>query len=232
MPDITAMLMQQLTDPKVLDATSKQLGLDSSKLAPAISALLPMLIAGLTRNTQQPDGADSLFNALRRDHDGSVLDDVVGMITKQITGSSSRGGILQMIINFVMSMFTSPRQASSKNLSPRTLNGDGILEHILGDKRSLIEKAISKVSDLDLKQVSKLASKLAPILMGSLGKLQNSQNLDAQGLSNLLQKEVAGLEQQASPQNAKGLVGMLDLDGDGDIADDLATFSKSLLGNS
>ncbi len=232
MPDITAMLMQQLTDPKVLDATSEQLGLDSSKLTPAISALLPMLIAGLTRNTQQPDGADSLFNALQRDHDGSVLDDIVGMITKQITGGSSRGGLLQMIINFVMSIFMGQKQVSSKNLSPRTLNGDGILEHILGDKRSLIEKAISKISDLDLDQVSKLASKLAPILMGSLGKLQSNQSLDAQGLSHLLQKEVEGLEQQASPQNAKGLVGMLDLDGDGDIADDLATLSKSLLGNS
>ncbi len=233
MPDITSLLMEQLTDPEVLDAASKQFGFDSSKLTSATSSLLPMLIAGLTRNTQQPNGADSLFNAIKRDHDGSILDDLTGMISKQITGNGSQGGILQMIIKFFMSIFGgSQRQAGgSREFSRRTLNGEGILEHILGDKRQLIEKAISKISDLNLDQVSELAKKLAPLLMGSLGKLQGEQGLDAQGLSRLLQKEVAELEQKASPKNASGLIGMLDLDGDGDITDDLMNLSKSLLNN-
>ncbi len=230
MADITSTLMKQLTTPEVLEAAKEQLGFDTDKLTSATSALLPMLIAGLTRNTQQSDGANSLFDALRRDHDGSLLNDIVGMISKQVTGSRSKGGILQMLINLLMSIFSGgQKRTSSQGTNPSTFNGDGILKHILGDKRKLIEEAISKVSDLNLDQVSQLASKLAPFLMGSLGKLQREQNLDAQSLSALLQEEVRQLEQQASPQNANGLLGMLDLDGDGDITDDLMSLSKSLL---
>ena len=229
MTDITSTLMNKLTTPKVLEAVSENLGFDSDKLTSATSALLPMLIAGLTKNTQQSGGANSLFDALQRDHDGSLVNDIVGMVSKQMTGDGSKGGILQMIINLLMSIFGGQKQTGNQGITPSTLDGDGILKHILGDKRQLIEQAISKVSDLNLDQVKQLASKLAPLLMGSLGKLQREQNLNAQDLSNLLQAEVKQLEQKTSPQNTKGLIGMLDLDGDGDITNDLINISKSLL---
>lgn len=231
MPDITSLIMQQLTNPKVLDTASKQLGLESNKLTSVVSGMLPMILAGLTRNANKTGGADALFDVLKRDHDGSVLDNILSLLTNQLTSGSSKsgGGFLQML----MSLFFGGKQTSiPKSITPKTLDGDKILEHVLGDKRKMLEKGISQVNDLDLDQVSDLASKFAPLVMGSLGKLQHQQNLDASGLANLLQQEIQGLEQKVTPKSASGLLEMLDLDGDGDMTDDLMNFSKVLLGKS
>ena len=39
-----------------------------------------MLVGALARNAQDPSKAGALSNALSRDHDGSVLDDVAGYL--------------------------------------------------------------------------------------------------------------------------------------------------------
>ena len=59
---------------------SRQIGADEDSTARAISGALPMMMAALTRNAQSSDGAASLLNALERDHDGSLLDDLGGFL--------------------------------------------------------------------------------------------------------------------------------------------------------
>jgi hypothetical protein len=59
---------------------SNQIGADEGSTAKAISAALPILLGAMDRNTDQPGGAESLFNALNRDHDGSILDNVGGLL--------------------------------------------------------------------------------------------------------------------------------------------------------
>lgn len=59
---------------------SQTIGADESTTNSAIQAALPMLIGGLARNTQSEDGASSLLNALNKDHDGSILDDLGGFL--------------------------------------------------------------------------------------------------------------------------------------------------------
>lgn len=59
---------------------SQTIGADEDTTNTAIQAALPMLIGGLARNTQSEDGAASLLNALNKDHDGSVLDDLGGFL--------------------------------------------------------------------------------------------------------------------------------------------------------
>ena len=66
---------------------SRQIGADEDSTSRAISGALPMMMAALTRNAQTPDGAASLFNALERDHDGSLLDDLGGFLGQAETGS-------------------------------------------------------------------------------------------------------------------------------------------------
>jgi len=59
-------------------AVGDRLGLDAGQAATAIAAAVPMLLGGLARNASAQGGGASLAGALDRDHDGSVLDDVVG----------------------------------------------------------------------------------------------------------------------------------------------------------
>jgi hypothetical protein len=84
--------------------------------------------------------ADGLRAALERDHDGAILD----QLTDYLDGTSQ--------------------------LSPRTTNGTGILEHVLGDDQQDMARALSARSGIDLGSMGNLLALLAPILMGMLGK--------------------------------------------------------------
>jgi hypothetical protein len=81
-----------------------------------------------------------LRQALEQDHDGAILDQLDDYL----------GGNAQ--------------------LSPRTTNGAGILEHVLGERQGDMAQALSARSGLDLGTIMKLLPILAPILMGMLGK--------------------------------------------------------------
>ncbi len=79
MSDMLEMLAQTLGG-NTLGQISSQIGADEGSTAKAVSAALPILLGAMDRNTDQPGGAESLLNALNRDHDGSVLDDVAGLL--------------------------------------------------------------------------------------------------------------------------------------------------------
>jgi hypothetical protein len=68
-----------------------QLGMDPQTAQGAISAAIPMIVAGLARNASTPSGADALHGALSRDHDGSLLDDLGGFLGGG--GGGGMGGI-------------------------------------------------------------------------------------------------------------------------------------------
>ncbi len=72
-------LSQQLS-PEVVRGIGRQIGADEQKTTSAISALLPMLIGGMANNASQPQGMTKLSQALERDHDGSILDHISGML--------------------------------------------------------------------------------------------------------------------------------------------------------
>lgn len=55
-----------------------------------------------------------------------------------------------------------------------TSDGDGILGHILGDKRSVMENALSKQTGVNSSKVSSILAMLAPVIMGYLGKQTKS----------------------------------------------------------
>ncbi|MCU7693013.1 DUF937 domain-containing protein [Haoranjiania flava] len=53
---------------------SAHLGLEERQTATALSLALPLILGGLGRNAQTPEGAASLNQAIDKDHDGSMLD--------------------------------------------------------------------------------------------------------------------------------------------------------------
>jgi hypothetical protein len=73
-------LSQQLS-PEVIRGIGRQLGTDEQKTGQAISALLPMLIGGMANNANSsPQNMSQLSQVLERDHDGSILDHLSGML--------------------------------------------------------------------------------------------------------------------------------------------------------
>ena len=194
MSELTNLLAQAFGG-GTLESMSRQIGADEGATAKAISAALPILLGALDRNTDHPSGAEALFNALQKDHDGSILDDLSGFL-----GSASFD------------------------------DGNDILGHVLGGKRSSVENGLSRASGLDLGSVAKLLPMLAPIVMGAVGQLQRQHNLDAAGLSSALSEQRRHAV-QGQPHAMSALESLLDSNDDGQVIDDVVKIGSSLLGS-
>lgn len=107
--------------------------------------------------------------------------------------------------------------------------GEKILGHVLGGDRRTVENRLSESTGLDAKAVGRLLAALAPLVLAQLGRAQRQQNLDADGLSGLLDQERRQLRRQP-PSNLGALSSLLDQDGDGEVMDDLVKSGSGLLG--
>ncbi len=171
---------------------SEKLGIDEGKAQQVIGMALPMLIGALNRNTSSSkSGAEALTNAIQRDHDGSILDNISQAITKRKTVE----------------------------------DGSAILGHVFGDNSSGVVDSVSRATNIDSAQVAQIFAMLAPLVLGALGKIQRNKNLDAEGVSSLLQEERKTVEKTSS-----GLTQLLDMDGDGDVSDEIISLGSNLLG--
>lgn len=85
-------LLQDSLGGETVNQLSQAIGADEGTTGNAIQAALPMLLGGLANNSSTESGAASLFSALDRDHDGSVLNDLGGLLGG--LGASQGAGIL------------------------------------------------------------------------------------------------------------------------------------------
>jgi hypothetical protein len=138
------MLQAQLNG-NLLSNLSQQIGANEQQTATAANGIFAALVGGLANNASTQSGLSALTSALDRNHDGSVLDDVIGMI-----GGMSQGQVTG------------------------ATNGAGILGHVLGTKQTQVAQQVSQSSGLDLSQIMKLMPILAPIVMGVIGKMRTS----------------------------------------------------------
>lgn len=79
---------------QALEQISRQIGADRSTTEAALPGAIGSLMAGLAKNTSQSTGAAELNDALARDHDGSILDDLGGFLNNPQGG----GGILKHVL--------------------------------------------------------------------------------------------------------------------------------------
>lgn len=59
---------------------SKQLGQDEAKTSSALGSALPLILGAMKNNAATPQGAEGLLGALSNKHDGSLLDNLGGML--------------------------------------------------------------------------------------------------------------------------------------------------------
>ena len=106
--------------------------------------------------------------------------------------------------------------------------GAGILSHVFGNSQSTVASTLGQASGLDASKAGALLTMLAPIVMGALGNAKRSGALDAGGLASML-----GQEHQTASANLPGglgsLLGMLDANHDGSVADDVMGMASKFL---
>jgi hypothetical protein len=134
----------------------------------------------------EAERGEGLKHAIAQDHDGSIID----QLSQYLDGTAQ--------------------------LSPRTTNGAGILDHVLGDRQGEMAQALSAKSGLDLGSIMKLLPLLAPILMGMLGKKSSSSGGGGFSLDYL--GSILGGEKESARRNNPDI---------GDILDSFATRKPS-----
>lgn len=94
MSDILNNLMGLFGQDEV-NTLSKQIGAEPNQTATALQSAVPTLLNALNNNASQ-GGASGILAALDRDHDGSILDDVMGFF--QNGGNNDGNGILKHLL--------------------------------------------------------------------------------------------------------------------------------------
>ncbi len=192
-------LLGQQTGGEAVGQISANLGADPGTVNSAIQMALPVILSGLAKNVQTPQGAQNLDSALAEDHTGGLLGNISDFL---------RGGV------------PSPQQAT------RETNGSGILGHILGGSQGKATQEISNKTGLNSGQAANLLITLAPIVMSYLGKKKQQNNLDAGGISDLITGQQQQMRSSGNPMIDMA-TNWLDSDGDGSAMDDLAAMAAN-----
>lgn len=187
-------------DPELIDRLRKEIGADSEEQTEAAAnAAVATLTTALARNADSPNGSKSLLSALDRDHDGSILDDAVGILFGR---------------------------KQPKN--PKAVDGSGILEHIFGRKQERVAEGIGRGTGLNKNQILRILMTVAPLILGALGKARRNQpprGSGGDGILDLLRNVVLSRGNQLDD---RGLLNRLvESDEDDGVLDDLGNLGMN-----
>jgi len=193
-------LLQSQVSPDLIGALTQQLGgaAKPEQTSSAVDSGMAILMNALSKNASQSNGASALGAALDKDHDGSILDDLMGYVN-----------------------------GTSQVNNTRAANGAGILGHLLGEKQGSAVDALAQASGLDQSQSSSMLIKLAPIVLGMLGKQKRTSGVSNSDLSSILAGAVGTANQKVS--NPSILTSFLDQDGDGNLKNEATSFGMKIL---
>ena len=190
MSSLTDDIFSQISGP-AMQQIGQQLGTGQAQTAGAIAAALPMILGAMGRNASQPEGADALFGALGRDHNGGGgLADILGAV---LGGQQSRqtDGLGQLGHIFGGQL-------------PRAEAGLGQATGLGSDKAQMLLKILAPI----------VMAYLAKRMFG--GAQQSAQATSPQVLGDILGRERQVQQQQGGLGG--GLLGaVLDQDGDGQL---------------
>lgn len=151
------LLKGQLNE-QLVGQLSQHIGADPQQTSSAAEGVFATILGGLANNAASEGGVSSLMAALDRDHDGSILDDLMGMVGNLANGTATGNAT----------------------------NGLGILGHVLGDRQQTAAEQIGSSNGISAGQAMKLMAILAPIVMNVLGKAKSQGGLDVGSLVGML----------------------------------------------
>jgi hypothetical protein len=172
-------ILKDQLDDNLINQLSEHIGAQPEQTNNAAQSIFASLVGGLAGNSQKEGGLEMLASVLDRDHDGSVLNDIMGMVLGN----------------------------KAEENQTRAVNGVGILKHILGERQEEAAQHISQSSGLNVSQIMKLMPILAPIVMGVLGKSKAQGNLGLGDLAGILLGGAKQAQQQHSGGGLGDLLG-------------------------
>ncbi|MEO6384477.1 MAG: DUF937 domain-containing protein [Thermomonas sp.] len=198
---ITDDIFSQLSG-QALQQISQKLGTGQAQTAGAVAAALPMILGMMGRNASQPQGAESLFGALGRDHASSGgIGDILGAVlgggqSRQTDGLGQLGHI-----------FGGKQQTAESGLGQVTGLGSGKAQMLM-----------------------KILAPIVMAYLGKRMFSGGLQNGSSQALGQILGQEHQQVRQQGGLGG--GLLGaVLDQDGDGQLGlGDILKAGSSMLG--
>ena len=151
-----------MNNQKVLGQLNKLIGADTQKVEKAVQLSIPMLIEALSRNTSNPEGAQSLSDALEQ-HKEDKVDDLFNFFNNVNTEDGTK--ILQHI-------FPNKNELIKKNLSKTTGLEQNQIGMLLTQLAPLLLGVLGnqkKEQNLDADGISNLTSLLSKNLQQSSG---------------------------------------------------------------
>ena len=181
---ITQIITQQLSG-RAVSTIAQRFGISESKANTAVQIAVPLILSALARNAEQPQGAESLHQAINNDHDGSIFNNLTGYLGNP--QSANGAGILGHV-------FGTQQPAIENNLAQATgidqTSAGGLLETIA----PLVMGAVGQTQQqngLDASGLSNLlnseqqqAQANAPDVMSMLGSMLD-QNQDGSSMDDL-----------------------------------------------
>lgn len=259
MANLTDELFSQLQGAP-LQQISQQLGVEPQQASSAVGAALPLLLGALGKNASQPEGAQSLFGALDRDHNGMDLGSVLGAVlggglgagglgggrggafggsggTGGTGGSLGQGagGLGELLGGLLGGGRNQPSAGQDPSAGFPQLDGaqadaDGMLGHIFGGRQERAEEGLGQATGLGSGAAQNLLKILAPIVMSFLAQRFARGGAGPGELQQALGQEREQIGQQGGLGG--GLLGaVLDQDGDGKVdLNDLLKAGAGMLG--
>ena len=169
-----------------------QLGVNENQASSAVNMAIPAILAGMTRNARSQDGAVSLNNALEKKHDGSLLENLSGMLQGHTSELQSDGdGILGHV-------FGNNRTAVEQGIAQKS----GVSLSKIGPLLAIVAPIVMAYLGKEKRQTNTGAGGLGDLLGGLLGGATQQRSTTGGGLMDMLG-------------------GILDKDGEGNPLDDL-----------
>jgi hypothetical protein len=176
--------VQQQLGPNEINQISQQLGISPGVAQSAVTAALPMILAGMARHAQQPDGATTLDQAINAHSD--VPNDAARVIAAgpPADASTGGGGLLGRILGSHRDTVTGGVQQASGLDADKTKRLLLMLSPILlgilarrqfgGDGAAKSPGALSGTLQQEAQSAAQNAAQNSPHVGGLLGKLLNA----------------------------------------------------------
>lgn len=181
------------TSNQVADQAESKFGINKNQIIALLAVAAPLIISYLRNKSQDAKEAEALNNALDKDHDGSILDDVSQADARQAEGGS--------ILNHI---FGQDKQNVENQLSQNT----GISIDKIGPILSMLAPVIMGYIGKEKQQSNVGAGGLGDLLGGILGNASSqAQAQQSNPLNDILGSVLGGGQSQSSGNPLNDILG-------------------------
>lgn len=150
----------------IVKSVAGQLGMNEREASGVVNMAVPAILAGMTRNAQSRDGAESLNKALESKHDGSLLNNLSGMLQGHTQELQQDGnGILGHV-------FGNKLPAVEQGISQKT----GVSMNKIAPLLAILAPIVMAYLGKEKRQTNTGAGGLGDLLGGLLGGQQKSRS--------------------------------------------------------